>query len=147
MLKKNVGNILKLFISKKDYKERLPKDEIELGFGGVVDDKFYDKDINRSVLLATTDSYELTKQNKIDIDYGTLGENILMDFNPYNLDIGTKLQISEVVLEISQRCPICNHLSSIKQNLPKLLKKDRGIFAKVISNGTIKIGDSIIIID
>ncbi|MEA3553441.1 MAG: MOSC domain-containing protein [Campylobacterota bacterium] len=135
-----------MFISKDGYKERISKDELELNSLGVVEDKFYNKNIQRSVLLTSQDSYNLIKINNIDVDYGILGENLLLDFNPYDLDIGTKLQIGEVELEISQACTICSHLSSIDKTLPSLLKKDRGIFSKVIKDGKIEIDDEIYLV-
>ncbi|MEA3498324.1 MAG: MOSC domain-containing protein [Campylobacterota bacterium] len=147
MSKKSVGKILKLFISKKGIKDRIPKDKLEFDLNGVIDDKFHNKDILRSVLLASLDSYKLVKDNNIDINYGVLGENILIDFNPYRLDIGTQLQIGNLTLEISQECTICSHLSAINENLPTLLKKDRGIFTKVIQSGTVSINDKIYLVD
>jgi MOSC domain-containing protein YiiM len=75
--------------------------------------------------------------------YGALGENILIDYNPYDLAIGSQIQIGEVVLEITQNCTICNHLSFIDKTLPKLLKDDRGIFVKVVKVGVIKKRDKL----
>ncbi len=143
MSKNCVGKVLELFISQQGEERRLSKDQLLLDFGGVVDDKFYNKDIKRSVLLATTDSYILAKENGIEMKFGTLGENILVDFNPYSLEIGTQLKIGDVILEITQECTICNHLSIIDKKLPKLLKKDRGIFTKVAKIGLIKKDDKV----
>ncbi len=146
MSKKSVGKVIKLFISKDGYEERISKNELELNSKGVVEDKFYNKNIQRSVLLTSQDSYNLIKINNIDAKHGILGENLLLDFNPYNLDIGTKLQIGDAIIEISQACTICSHLSSIDEALPSLLKKDRGIFSKVIKDGQIKIDDKIYLV-
>jgi len=132
-----VGKVLKLFISIKGLDKRTKRELLEVDKHGILEDKFYAKDIQRSILLSSNDSYILTQDNNITLSYGELGENILMDFNPYSLDIGTKLQIGEVILEITQACTICNHLSKIDKKLPKLLKEDRGIFAKVVKDGTI----------
>jgi len=57
--------------------------------------------------------------------------------------MGSKLQIGEVVLEVTQYCTICNHLSTIDKTLPRLLKDDRGIFVKVVEAGFIAKGDKI----
>jgi len=132
-----VGKVLKLFISIKGLDKRTKRELLEVDKHGILEDKFYAKDIQRSILLSSNDSYILTQDNNITLSYGELGENILMDFNPYSLDVGTKLQIGEVILEITQACTICNHLSKIDKKLPKLLKEDRGIFAKVVKDGTI----------
>ena len=138
-----IGKVLKLFISIKGLDKRVEKKLLEVDKNGVLEDKFYGKTLQRSILLSSDDSYLLTKENGISLNYGELGENILMDFNPYSLDVGARLQIGEVILEITQDCPICNHLSKIDKKLPKLLKEDRGIFAKAIKEGIIYENDAI----
>jgi len=140
---KKVGKISKLFISIKGIEKRVERESLIVDKSGILEDKFYGKDLQRSILLSSNDSYLLTKEQGINLSYGELGENILMDFNPYSLDLGVQLKIGEVTLEITQACTICNHLSKIDKKLPKLLKKDRGIFAKVIQNGTIYEDDAI----
>ena len=132
-----VGKILKLFISIKGLEKRVEKEQLSVDINGILEDKFYGKDRQRSILLSSKDSYLLTQEHNINLNYGELGENILMDFNPYLLPVGTQLQIGEVTLEITQACTICNHLSKIDKKLPKLLKEERGIFAKVIKEGNI----------
>ncbi len=70
-----------------------------------------------------------------------------MDFNPYNLPQNSRIKVGdEVVLEISQHCTLCKSLTNIDNRLPKLLKDDRGIFARVIKNGEIKSGDRVYIL-
>jgi MOSC domain-containing protein YiiM len=146
MVLKEVGKVQKLYISQKVNKQRVTKDKICVDVGGVIDDKFFQKDDKREVLLASIDSYKLAKDNAIELSYGDLGENILMDFNPYKLEVGTQLQIGTAIFEISLYCPICNHLSKVKKELPKLLKNDRGIFAKVIKRGKILKDDKVYLI-
>ena len=134
---KEVGKVLNLFISKKKV------DEVLLDKSGVIGDKFYGKDQNRSVLLISQYSYDLAKKEGIVPPLGSLGENLLVSFNPYNLKLGTKIYIGSAVLEISQNCTLCNSLSKVDAKLPKLLKNDRGIFAKVVKGGVIKENDKI----
>ncbi len=142
----NVGKILKLFVSHKGSSERIDKSTLLLDELGVVGDKFYNKDSARSILLASKDSYDLIKSYKIDMPHGYLGENLFIDYNPYSLPIGTQLKIGDAVLEISQNCTICNHLSVLDKRIPKLLKNDRGIFARTIKGAEINIGDNIYIL-
>jgi len=146
MSSKRVGEVLKLFISKSDVSERLEKDQIMLDELGVLEDKFYNKNIQRSILIASIESYNLIKNYNLEMPLGYLGENILLDYNPYALEVGTKLKIGEATLEITQHCTICNHLAVIDVKIPTLLKNDRGIFAKVISAGEIKKSDEVYIL-
>jgi len=135
-----VGNILELFISKESVQK------IFLTEQGVVNDKFYGKEIDRSVLISSIESYTIAKEKNISLEFGELGENILMDYNPYHLTSGTKIQIGTVILEISQHCTLCKSLTKLDNRLPKLLKNDRGIFAKIIKAGEIKYRDKIYIL-
>jgi MOSC domain-containing protein YiiM len=146
MSSKPVGSVLKLFTSKSGTSQRFEEKTIALDELGVVDDKFYSKNPERSVLIASTDSYDLVMTYGIEMPFGYLGENILMDFNPYALDVGTKIKIGSTILEISQHCTICNHLTTIDVKIPTLLKNDRGIFAKVISDGKINDGDKVYLV-
>lgn len=139
---KNVGKVLNLFISVPG-SNRIEKESFELDPKGIVEDKYYDKNIHRSVLITSLESYDLAIEHDIQVPIGALGENILIDYNPYHLNAGDQLSIGEVILQISQNCTICDHLSAIDERLPTLLKDDRGIFAKVIKGGVIKKGDEI----
>ncbi|MDH4945424.1 MOSC domain-containing protein [Sulfurimonas sp. C5] len=141
------GKVLKLFTTCNDEKKtRISPESINVDNEGVLEDKFHGKDLLRSVLIASVYSYELAKKEGIDIEYGLLGENILVDINPYSLLPGQQLQIGETTLEITQNCTLCKGLSSVDSKLPKVLKTDRGIFAKVVSGrSVIKIGDVITI--
>ena len=139
------GKVLKLFITKDDKdKTRETPQKLQVDEDGIIGDKFYAKDSQRAILISSMESYKLTQENGIDIAVGALGENLLVDINPYHLTPGERLQIGETILEITQNCTLCKGLSSVNSKLPKLLKNDRGIFAKVVNGpSTINIGDSV----
>jgi len=139
------GVVQKIFVSQKDKSQRTPMQKIVVDKDGVCEDKFYGKDPQRSVLIASIDSYKLAQDKNITVAYGSLGENILMDYNPYDLLVGTQIKIGDAILEISQNCTMCKSLTKINKKLPKLLKNDRGVFAKVIKSGIIHEGDDIYI--
>lgn len=141
------GKVLRLFITKNDEnKTREQKTEVTVDEFGVRDDKFYKKNEQRAVLITSIQSYDMAANKNINLPDGVLGENILIDINPYHLESGKTIQIGNIILEITQNCTLCKGLTAINNKLPKLLKNDRGIFAKVIQNaGTIKVGDSVTI--
>ena len=140
-----VGNIFTLFYT--DVTGCKVTKELILDEKGVVNDKHYNLDLDRSVLITSLDSYKLIKKFNINVNYGSLGENILIDYNPYNLDVGSRFQVGSVILEITQHCTLCKSFAKIDSRLPKLLKSDRGIFAKVLNFGTIKANDSIYLLN
>jgi len=142
----HIGQVSELFISLKDSSNRVSKTSLSLDTYGIKEDKYYNTNINRSVLITSISSYHIALENCITMPFGSLGENLLIDYNPYHLAPGTKLKIGTVTLEISQNCTMCDHLSKIDNMLPTLLQKDRGIFAKVIQEGEIKIEDDLYLV-
>ncbi len=135
--------VLSLYVSLEGKSNRTSKDILLIDEKGVLEDKFYAKNIQRAILITSIDSYNLAKQNAIDTPFGSLGENILLNVNPYHLNVGDKIAVGETILEITQNCTICNSLSKIDAKLPKLLKNDRGIFAKVVKAGVICVDDTV----
>jgi len=119
---------------------------IKLDENGVIGDRHYGKDPLRSILITSIHSYEIAKSANIELEYGDLGENILVNFNPYDLKQGRKIAFDEVVLEISNMSSLCKSLTKLDSKLPKLLKNDRGIFAKVIKGGVLEVGENITIL-
>ena len=143
-MQRTSGKVLRLYISTgiKD-NPRKEVTSLEVDPNGVVEDKFYGKDTNRAILISCVQSYELAKQNEIDIEEGVLGENIYIDINPYALLPGDILEIGECRFEVTQNCTLCKGLSQINPKLPKLLKDDRGIFVRALTSGKISVGDSV----
>jgi MOSC domain-containing protein YiiM len=140
-----VGTISSLFYSPST--GRTATEIFSLDSKGIIADKHYDKDIDRSVLITSLESYRLVESHGINVPFGALGENLLIDYNPYSLSAGSKLKIGTVILEISQHCTLCKSLTQLDAKLPKLLKNDRGIFSKVVKSGTISIDDDIYLLD
>jgi MOSC domain-containing protein YiiM len=139
-----LGDIEELFISKEDIKDRLSQSEIVVDEEGVFIDKFYGKNKERSILITSTEAYEIIEKNHLGkVPYGKLGENILVDFPLNKLQQGDQLQIGKVILQITRRCTLCDHLSEIDERVPELLKDHRGVFAKVIQGGIIESEDTV----
>jgi len=142
-----VGKVISLYISVKGSSAPLEKQALSLDEKGIIDDKHYDTDKERSILITSLASYDILMQHDIETEHGILGENLLIDYDPYRLSPGTKLQIGNTILQISQNCTLCKHLSKIDKRIPKLLKNDRGVFGKVVQDGSIKVGDEIFLLD
>jgi len=139
------ANVIELFISVDEEKKRVSKDVLQLDEGGIFDDKFYAKNKDRLILITSIVAYTLAYDNGIEMEYGSLGENILINQNISHLNVGDCFQVGELFLEITQNCTICKGLSIIDSKLPEVLKSDRGVFAKAMGSGFIKKGDIVII--
>ena len=144
-----VGKVIGTFSAKKE-DSGLPRPKVGFlhlieGFG-IKDDKFANKDLDKTVMIVGEYSYNLAKENAINIEFGSLGENILFNFNPHEYNIGTKFKIGETVIKITENCTICNHLSVFGKKLPSILKDCRGIYCTILKSGVIKKDDFIEII-
>ncbi|MDQ7068336.1 MAG: hypothetical protein Q9M40_10415 [Sulfurimonas sp.] len=63
-----IGTVKKLFITQNDAnKTRKNVNKIIVDEAGIVDDKFYNKNIMRSILITSTESYKLAQENEINI--------------------------------------------------------------------------------
>lgn len=137
----NKGIVLGTFSAKKG-QSGLPRPSVlELniinGFG-IEFDKFAGQEESKAVMVVGKTAYNIAKKNGIDLEYGSLGENILFDFNPHEYEIGNIIKIGQTVLEISEKCTICNHLSVFGKKLPYLVKDCRGLYCKVLEGGHVR---------
>lgn len=137
---KNIGKVLEIFSATKE-SSGLPRPKVkELNLienFGIENDKFAGKKLEQTVMIVGLKSYEMALEEGINLEFGSLGENILLDFDPHNLEVGTNLIIGETIIEITQVCTVCNHLSVFDKNLPQLLKAHRGLYCKIIKSGFI----------
>jgi len=135
-----LGKVLDTFSAKVGQKgsPRPKVDKLNLIFGyGIEKDKFAGKNLDKTVMIVGKQSYDLAKKNNINLEYGSLGENILLNFNPHQFDIGTRLKIGEAIIQITEKCTICNHLAKFGDCLPSLLQECRGLYCKIEKTGIV----------
>jgi len=137
------GTVLALFIADPHQPGRTETASLQLAEEGIFGDKFFGKSPDRSILIASKSSYDMAEDAEIDIAYGELGENIVVDIHLYHLRAGDRIAIGECMLEITQNCTLCKSLTKVDKRLPKLLRDDRGIFAKTVKPGIINKGDEV----
>jgi MOSC domain-containing protein YiiM len=135
-----VGKVLGVFSAKKG-QSGLPRPKVDsldliCGFG-IKDDKFAGKDEEKTVMIVGKYSYDLALDEGINLEYGSLGENILFDFDPHEYKIGTVFHIGDTQIEITEKCTICNHLAVFDDDLPILIKEYRGLYCKILKGGEI----------
>lgn len=73
---------------------------------------------------------------------GAFGENIVaegLDFRA--LPVGTLLESSDVLLEVTQIGKECHSHCRIYQKMGECIMPTEGVFARVIAGGTLRVGD------
>ncbi len=138
---KNVGKVLEIFSATLG-SSGLPRPKVErlnlIENYGIEFDKFAGKKLDQTVMIVGLKSYEIAQENSIDLAFGSLGENILLDFDPHNFEVGTIFKIGDSLIEITQICTVCNHLNVFDENLPTLLKGHRGVYCRILKSGLVQ---------
>lgn len=143
-MKRVEGKVLALFHAVKGMDGRQECNHLEIDAQGILGDKYYGKNPNRTILITSSEaSYTMAAAEGITMPYGSLGENIVIDIDPYALAPGARIRLGETIVAITQNCTLCSSLAKVDERLPELLKNDRGIFAKTIQGGMIKQGDTV----
>lgn len=136
-----VGKILGTYSATKESKS-MPRPKVNslnlILNHGIENDKFALKDLDKTVMVLGKNSYELSKDNNINLEYGSLGENIVFDFNPHLFPIGSVFIIGDCEIEITEKCTICNHLAIFHKKLPKIVKDCRGLYCKINKSGIVE---------
>lgn len=135
-----IGRVLGTFSAKKG-QSGLPRPQVnhlELIYNyGIKEDKFAGQDENKAIMVVGKIAYDIARQHNIKLKAGSLGENILFDFNPHEYKVGDILKVGETYLQITQHCTICNHLSVFHKKLPQLVQECRGLYCKILQGGFI----------
>lgn len=148
---KLLGKVIGTYSATKESKSSMPRPEVDklnlIKDFGIEFDKFAQKDLDKTVMIVGKNSYELAKTSGISLDYGSLGENLIFDFDPHTFEIGTKFIIADTIIQITEKCTICNHLAVFDKKLPKTVKDCRGLYCKIVEGGRIKKESSVYIKD
>lgn len=103
---------------------------------------------HRQVSLLSYEKIEEFKAKGAPIDEGAFGENLIVSgFDLKTLPIGTKFQIGEVVLELTQIGKKCHSGCEIFKIMGDCIMPREGVFTRVLHGGTVSEGDEITIIE
>ena len=101
--------------------------------------------MHRQVSLLATDSIEKMRKMGLDVHPGDFAENLTTEgIDLVSLPVGTKLQVgASVVLRVSQIGKECHSRCAIFQQVGDCVMPKEGVFAEVLTEGEVKVGDEI----
>lgn len=139
-----MASVLAVCISEKKGTVKHPVEQIELRKDhGIVGDA-HAGNWHRQVSLLSDESVAKMRERFPDIPVGAFAENILTEgICLYELPVGTRLQVGEVLLEVTQIGKECHADCAIRQQVGDCVMPREGIFAIVRKEGVIKAGDTI----
>jgi MOSC domain-containing protein YiiM len=99
---------------------------------------------HRQVSLLALGSIEKMRQAGLTVNPGDFAENITtVNICLVELPVGTRLKIGETLLEVSQIGKECHQRCAIYYQAGDCVMPKEGIFAVVLTGGTIHVGDNL----
>ena len=100
---------------------------------------------HRQVSLLGLGQIEEFRERGADVAFGAFGENLVVEgYHFRELPIGTRFQIGDVLLEMTQIGKECHSHCQIYKVMGDCIMPREGVFARVIRGGTIRTGDEIV---
>ncbi len=141
---KTMGKIISLNISREKGVNKEPVESIALKVDhGMVGDA-HAGDWHRQVSLLAAESIDKMRKLGLDVNSGDFAENITTSgIELVSLPIGTRLQVGATQLEVTQIGKECHTRCAIYHQAGDCVMPKEGIFARVISGGTVRPGDEV----
>ena len=139
-----MAHVLAVCISEKKGERKKPVEAVELRENhGIVGDG-HAGEWHRQVSLLAQESIDKMRALGLDVNAGDFAENITTSgIDLVSLPIGTQLQVGGTLLEVTQIGKECHTRCAIYYQAGDCVMPKEGIFARVISGGTIKPGDEV----
>lgn len=142
-----MGKLIAINISEKRGTEKKEIQEAQLVTDfGIAGDAHAGK-WHRQVSLLSFEKIEDFKARGARIENGAFGENLIVSgFDFKTLPLGTRFQIGDALLEMTQIGKQCHSHCAIYQRMGECIMPKEGVFAVVLKGGTIKKGDEVTMI-
>ncbi|HBA62404.1 MAG TPA: MOSC domain-containing protein, partial [Lachnospiraceae bacterium] len=134
-----MGEIKAICISRErgTQKTEIPEAEIQVDWG-IVGDAHGGK-WHRQISLLSFEKIEAFRARGAEIDFGAFGENLIVEgYDLRTLPVGTRFQIGDVLLEMTQIGKECHSHCEIFKKMGDCIMPREGVFAQVLQGGHIK---------
>ena len=102
---------------------------------------------HRQVSLLSFEKIEEFRKKGAKVDFGAFGENLIVEgFDLRGIPVGTKIQVGEAILELTQIGKECHSHCEIFKAMGECIMPKEGVFAKVVKGGRIHLGDEVTIL-
>lgn len=134
------ARVMALYVSPARGEDMVVRPQVEAVVNhGLADDAHARPGGSRQLLLMDSETLK-----DLALRPGFLKENITTSgLNVMALATGTRLQLGEAVLEITQPCEPCSRWNQFRAGLSLELRGRRGMLARVLTGGVIRVGDAI----
>ena len=140
-----MAKVVSVNISEKKGQQKRPVPEIHLKLRhGIVGDA-HAGDWHRQISLLSEESVDTMRSAcPVELNAGVFAENInTTGIDLKALPVGTRLQIGETEVEVTQIGKECHNDCAIKKAVGRCVMPTEGIFAVVVREGVVRPGDEI----
>ena len=140
-----MGRIVAICTSEKKGTVKTCVPEIELVAGHGLEGDAHAGSWHRQVSLLSLEKIEDFRAKGVDVEFGAFGENFVVEgFDLAAIPVGTKLTIGDsAVVKVTQIGKECHTGCAIRQITGDCIMPREGIFAEVLTGGTVKEGDEV----
>ena len=111
--------------------------------GGLTGDAHFEPQSIRQLLLADAETLEA-----LDLTPGDIRENLtLSGVSVMQLRPGTTLAVGDAQVEITKECTPCRVMEAVRPGLMRELSGQRGMYARVVRPGTVRLGDAVQVLE
>ena len=137
--------IVSIAVSRKKGTQKTPVEEAYLSKDHGLEGDAHAGPWHRQVSLLASESIEEARRRGLDVGFGGFAENIATTGIDWKkLPIGTRVRLGEkVIIEITQIGKECLNRCAIYYKAGDCIMPREGVFARVLTEGPIKCGDSI----
>lgn len=139
-----MGKVIAVCVSEKrgTQKKNIGQAKFIQNFG--IENDAHAGDWHRQVSLLSLGKIEAFRERGAQVDDGAFGENLVVEGLDFAaLPIGARLVCGEVTLEMTQIGKECHSHCEIYKRMGDCIMPREGVFARVITGGVIKTGDSL----
>jgi len=140
-----MGKVVAVCISENKGERKTPVNEVLLKENfGIIGDA-HAGDWHRQVSLLASESIDKMRSKGLELHSGDFAENITTSgIDLLILPIGSRLQVGEAMLEVTQIGKECHTRCAIYYQAGDCVMPKEGIFARVVTSGLVKPGDEVL---
>lgn len=143
-----MAKVLSINVSNKTGTIKYPVPEAKFRVKHGIEGDAHAGDWHRQVSLLGQESVDkMIAKGVKDLKPGIFAENITTEgIEVFSLPVGTRLQVGEVLMEVTQIGKECHHHCQVYRQVGMCVMPLEGIFTKVLKDGVIRAGDEITVI-
>lgn len=145
---KKIGKVVSINVSERKTVRKKPVSSARLKKNHGIEGDAHAAEWHRQVSFLALESIEKMKKKGLKVGPGDFAENVTTEgVDLLSLPIGCKFKIGDVIFEVTQHGKECHTKCAIYYQAGDCVMPREGIFAKVLTDGSIRVGDDIYLLE